>query len=136
MNRLIKFRAWDAKNKRMYYQGEPDLETIHSFFHHHNENDELMQFTGLKDKDGKEIYEGDLIDTTDQTGNIASLGNPVYEIRFDGLEFIVRGDIKTRQIGLKEFKIICEHAGIPFKIIGNIHENPELLKNETITTKT
>ncbi len=61
MNREIKFRAWDESQKYMAYQGTPDLETIQSFMHHFGDK-ELMQFTGLLDCNGKEIYEGDVIE--------------------------------------------------------------------------
>lgn len=60
MKREIKFRAWDEGQKYMAYQGTPDLETIQSFIHHFGDKD-LMQYTGLKDKNGKEIYEGDIV---------------------------------------------------------------------------
>ena len=59
-NREIKFRAWDESQNYMAYQGAPDLETIQSFMFHFG-NKILMQYTGMKDKNGKEIYEGDMI---------------------------------------------------------------------------
>ena len=58
--RTIKFRAW-VNNEYMAIQGTPDLETLQSFFHHYGNEKILMQFTGLHDKNGKEIYEGDVL---------------------------------------------------------------------------
>lgn len=71
--------------------------------------DQLMQYTGFKDKNGKEIYEGDLID----------YGNG----RFKPVEFI------------DGCFCICKITSMPklmtlFPIIGNIYENPELLNNQ------
>jgi hypothetical protein len=51
MMREIKFRAWDESQNYMAYQGTPDLETIQSFMHHFGDK-LLMQFTGIKDKNG------------------------------------------------------------------------------------
>lgn len=59
--REIKFRAWDETQRYMAYQGTPDLETIQSFMFHFGDK-KLMQFTGLQDKNGVDIYEHDYLE--------------------------------------------------------------------------
>ena len=71
-----------------------------------------MQFTGLKDKNGKEIYEGDVVRYS--ANKEEHISEVVYIESFFGVE---------------------KHTGIlssfyPIEIIGNIYENPELLKHE------
>lgn len=84
MSREIKFRAWLKDDKRMVevrsidFHEEGNIITVNYndiFGFELNENEiELMQYTGLKDKNGKEIYEGDVVNFTcgcyNQTGFI------------------------------------------------------------------
>jgi uncharacterized phage protein (TIGR01671 family) len=79
--RIIKFRAWDEKTKYMAYQGIPDLETLQSFIHHFCDK-QLMQFTGLHDQNGKEIYEGDQFERNGHIGTVEYLLDR-FVIRFD-----------------------------------------------------
>lgn len=74
---------------------------------------QLIEFTGLTDKNGKEIYEGDIIKHNNFTIN------EDYSFIFK----VVWGATKTRT----GFNLKRVHCG-QYEIIGNIYENPELLK--------
>ena len=75
------------------------------------EHDEKNQYTGLKDKNGKEIYEGDIV----------SYGKEKYKVIWANgrAGFLCVNGIDTRELGI--------YSG---NVIGNIFENPELLKRE------
>jgi len=141
--REIKFREWDKINKKMI--SEPHFESInHEFiyinkFFERTENShfDVMQYTGLKDKNGKEIYEDDIIDTYPgerdypQPGGYGSAAQVIYYIgEIDWSE----GDHKIDYCG---FISTWDYMPITSEceVIGNIYENPELLKKYDITKK-
>jgi len=117
----LKFRAWDSENKWMITQGEPDNEKLSSFAHHYLWSDEniesgktvIMQSTGLKDKNGKEIFEGDILDIKDPEKLEVKWGNGGFYAATKRLT----GFCKL----LNAVELDCA------EIIGNIYENPELL---------
>ena len=79
----------------------------------HSIGDVVEQFTGLKDANGQEIYENDLVRLTDD------LEDPIYKVIFDEAKFEISGGGVCYDLG-EEF-MDCE-------VIGNVHENPELLE--------
>ena len=143
--RELKFRAWDKSQKYMAYQGNPDLETLSSFMFHFGE-DIVLQSTGLKDKKGNEIFEGDyLIQRTHPCSQIKNSEidyDPLfdhYEIRWDSRKNGWNAFPVTALSG-KDFDIAIQQLGglitwpcedvlanpFHYEIIGNIYENPEL----------
>lgn len=126
MTREIKFRAWDKKQNEMVYFGSAGYTPVGLGFVASNsdyrwKNDlELMQYTGLKDKNGKEIYEGDIlnhhgkiwqVNFTNGWFQVDQIGNTPSP---DGGEFPPDSDLLGNQYE------VCE-------VIGNIYENKELL---------
>jgi uncharacterized phage protein (TIGR01671 family) len=127
--REIKFRAWDGENNRMIYSGHTTTDfifggmgdgvyekgklTLDLF-------DNLMQYTGLKDKNGKEIYEGDII---------ALYGFKQKE------EVEIERDVVRWNEEEAGFWVGCAKSYdqdnpkilTNIVIVGNIHRNPELL---------
>lgn len=127
MNREIKFRAWSEKfiDKPMEY-----FELGEFFFDKNGisipfEETEVMQYTGLKDKNGKEIYEGDI------------LSYKSAHPKHDGKVFnnVVEFAIGQSLCGWRMRNKSCIVKATPYKfviseIIGNIYENPELLETK------
>jgi uncharacterized phage protein (TIGR01671 family) len=128
MNRIIKFRAWDSINKQFIANGDA-MDLYYSAkcnaFMFDNDNYDLgkgivfLQFTGLKDKNGKEIYENDIVNTVN--------GNAV--VRYDERIGCFRMEYNEKNCSLF-LDFFMEK--LTFTLIGNIHDNPELLKQEDI----
>lgn len=81
----------------------------------------LMQYTGLKDKNGKEIYEGDIVKTPGNRKAKGVFGNGAFW--FVGFPFYEKSFFDRQS---KTWKI---QNAIKWEIIGNIYENPELIKS-------
>lgn len=118
MSREIKFRAWDKKQKRWTNYSITD--DLLRFYDKHlgcwktdKENNRfiLVQYTGIKDKNNKDIYEGDIVKTC--------YGTCKVEYKLDSYHIVSLNDNFSNLLGWQETEII-----------GNIYENEELLKDE------
>jgi len=126
MMREIKFRAW-IDNSMVYELGTLNLCELQDCKEDGFDGSEFipMQYTGLKDKNGKEIYEGDLIDDQIRYGFTVKQLSPatvVFEYGKFQLHYKILHHAGDER-GIYEEWLFPEDC----KVIGNIHENPELL---------
>lgn len=144
--REIKFRAWNSENKKIQNDvySQSLKQPLNNFISNvQKQNITLMQFTGLKDKNEKEIYEGDILKT--------NFGD--YEVIFGkGCAF---GVLVERETGFGEYPHEIEERfyelntendaffGVDndcksfhvIEVIGNIYENPELTEQDALNVK-
>jgi uncharacterized phage protein (TIGR01671 family) len=143
MKREIKFRAWDSKYQKMYYShgDNPRVNCFHGDWEIDLESENgdtigtvgcdektypLMQYTGLKDKNGKDIYEGDVLKVELGVG----YSSKHYPSFTNGTQ---RKSIITVEFDVNYQKYNTNpppdtNFDREFEVIGNIHENPELIK--------
>lgn len=129
--REIKFRVWDLETRTMYSVEDIRLRGCKTVILQHNRKRRvplysicLMQYTGVKDKNGVEIYEGDII--RGHTGRYQV--DCVVRWSMGNCGFIAEPTITDRTY-------LCLNPGSTksYEVIGNIYENPELVSNETNT---
>lgn len=118
--REIKFRAWDKDLKEMLF-----IDNIFNMTEKFSERGKLgyfilQQFTGLKDKNGKEIYEGDIVETNGIDGKLRWVFKYIEE------DCGVYGGFNPEPVN---YNLSSIHNNIEnCEVIGNIFENPDLIK--------
>ena len=135
---MPKFRVWDKENDRMLIPGEDsdcitleiDENGINVYDMEHPSAEkgydlahldcELMQSTGLKDKNGTEIYEGDIVHVNYRLGTVKYTKGSFYIKLLNSSKFIL----------LSDFYFKSYTNDWILKILGNIYQHPELLERE------
>ena len=136
--RDIKFRAWDKVNNKWLtadeiheikgaitgYSMRKSPANYILFDHGYDFDGERLkieyaidwcQYTGLKDRKGVEIYEGDVVRYDDYQG--------IAEVGFNRIEFV-----EEVELWGGAFYPVCNQPSYTFEVIGNTYENPELVK--------
>ncbi|MDE3301627.1 YopX family protein [Lacticaseibacillus rhamnosus] len=130
MKREIKFRAWNKKDKVMVDVAAMNfgpsglwslIEDADDAELQLEDNYELMQYTGLKDKNGREIYEGDIVRTGED--NIGDPDPTIGQVIMREGSWLIENEKKQEEIGL--FSEITSR-----EVIGNIFEDNQLLEGK------
>ena len=135
--REIKFRAWDKKNNLWYGRlGKPFTiqDAMVADWSTPTEQLIFMQYTVLKDKNGVEIYEGDVIAYTNHTKTLGDVYHRrVVEWHDEVARFSMHKIGKhTSDPKANEYSLFKAEKMQKLEIIGNIYENPELLEKSDV----
>lgn len=134
MNRKIKFRAWD-KVKQIWCNYKIDDGTVYFMdndtgcwyrnYHGKYENFDLMQYTGIKDINNVEIYEGDIVEISKEKSYLKDTAVVKFDKYSSSFVLVVQDD----DCGYLSYDFLyCDR--IFYKVIGNIYEHKDLLKQE------
>lgn len=120
----IQYRVWDKRKKKMSFFSLKDALTLcfNLNFEEYNQSD-IMRYTGVDDKYGRKIFFGDFLEHTDVDGDGEVCKAMVVETIGGGAGINIDNSISD----LWEDELV--HT---FVVIGNIHENPELLESDEI----
>jgi len=117
--REIKFRAWADT----YMENSDSLMGLSNFFEYcEDRNWPVMQYTGLKDKNRKEIWEGDIVEM--KSYNYQHMNNLKWQVVYVPEAMCFKFYCQPKKNGEAYEEVTGWHS---FEVLGNIYENPELI---------
>lgn len=128
LNRIIKFRAWDKISQKMKDWDYIQLNC--SFGWLFESYAVAMQFTGLLDRLGKEIYEGDIVKMYIFDNSLIPLEIITSVSFYEGTFTVIK--MNEEPLSLRDSIFLSNKTKQGIEIIGNVYSNPELLNNKEL----